>query len=268
MAWALGCLLLFPSETGAQTAVVDDFELFVPPAEGRGLAADRWTVVYRQGTTAAGTVWEADALLTGGASRALRISGRGSSYNVARSLSFRNIGSYPYLSWKWKVVAAPDGADIRDAARDDSAAQLYVSFDLKGSFWGYPLVLSLGYFYATAADGAGPYLWDGYGSFVKFVPLRSTAVAGTGRWLAEMRNVAADYAQAVRDFLAHPEPAVRRRFRKALERASPAYRDTGLVPDLDLHSLSLWVDSNDTRSQAESLYDDIVFSAATTESGP
>ena len=53
---------------------------------------------------------------------------------------------FPYLSWSWKVLKLPAGGDVREAARDDQAAQVYVIFPR----WPSP---------RTASDVLG-YVWD------------------------------------------------------------------------------------------------------------
>ena len=70
-----------------------------------------------------------------------------------------------------------------------------------------------------------------------------------------------DYRDAVRDFL-NPHDARRsRRFRRMFLEAIGQTGELANehIPELQLHSLAIWVDSNDTRSGAESFYDDIAF---------
>jgi hypothetical protein len=93
----------------------------------------------------------------------------------------------PYLTWNWKAAQLPAGGDFRKAATDDQAAQVLVAFDDKR-------VLS--------------YIWDSSapkGSEQKtgFIPLLhvyaivcQSGAADANRWIAENRNVAADYRRA------------------------------------------------------------------------
>ncbi|MFY9726527.1 MAG: DUF3047 domain-containing protein [Bryobacteraceae bacterium] len=92
----------------------------------------------------------------------------------------------PYLTWSWKVAQLPGGGDFRKASTDDQAAQLLVAFSDRR-------VLS--YIWDTAAP-------KGAMESVSSIPLlRVVAVvceSGVGRanqWIAESRNVAADYAR-------------------------------------------------------------------------
>jgi len=102
----------------------------------------------------------------------------------------------PYLTWSWKVAQLPGGGDFRKASTDDQAAQLLVAFTDRR-------VIS--------------YIWDtgapkGAMENVSSIPLmRIVAVvceSGSGQanqWIAESRNVAADYARAY----GRPAPRVR-----------------------------------------------------------
>lgn len=93
----------------------------------------------------------------------------------------------PYLTWRWKVAQLPGGGDFRKASTDDQAAQLLVAFNDRR-------VVS--------------YIWDtdapkGAMESVSSIPLlRIVAVvcesgaAQANQWVAESRNVAADYARA------------------------------------------------------------------------
>lgn len=93
----------------------------------------------------------------------------------------------PYLTWNWKVAQLPGGGDFRKSSTDDQAAQLLVAFSDRR-------VIS--------------YIWDtgapkGAMESVSAIPLvRVVAVVcesgsrQANQWIAEIRNVAADYARA------------------------------------------------------------------------
>jgi len=93
----------------------------------------------------------------------------------------------PYLTWKWKVSQLPGGGDFRKAGTDDQAAQVLVAFSDRR-------VIS--------------YIWDtsaprGAFQSTSFIPLVhvfsvvcESGAADANRWLAESRNVAADYERA------------------------------------------------------------------------
>lgn len=93
----------------------------------------------------------------------------------------------PYLTWHWKVTQFPKGGDFRHASTDDQAAQVLVAFDDHR-------ILS--------------YIWDtnapkGAEQKSGFIPLIhvyavvcESGPAEANRWIAESRNVAADYQRA------------------------------------------------------------------------
>jgi len=94
----------------------------------------------------------------------------------------------PYLGWRWKVAQLPPGGDFRHTLTDDQAAQVMVAFtDRK--------VLS--------------YIWDSNGAQRRRGERRIHPAGGTcspwcvnrarpcwNQWIAENRNVAADYQRA------------------------------------------------------------------------
>jgi hypothetical protein len=93
----------------------------------------------------------------------------------------------PYLTWKWKVGQLPDHGDFRHPGTDDQAAQVLVAF---------------------ADRRVISYIWDtsapkGASQMTGFIPLvhvfAVVCESGAGdvnRWLAESRNVVADYQRA------------------------------------------------------------------------
>jgi Protein of unknown function (DUF3047) len=93
----------------------------------------------------------------------------------------------PFLNWSWKVTQLPAGGDFRHASTDDQAAQVLVAF---------------------ADRHVVSYIWDSSApkgaidnaSFVPFVHVFDfvceSGASDLNRWLAESRNVAADYLRA------------------------------------------------------------------------
>jgi hypothetical protein len=93
----------------------------------------------------------------------------------------------PFLTWHWKVAQLPGGGDFRHASRDDQAAQVLVAFADKH-------ILT--------------YIWDsnapkGIMQNASNIPLVhifavvfQSGAAETNRWVAESRNIAADYERA------------------------------------------------------------------------
>jgi len=263
MAVVLAFLVGMSTSVHADTIVVDDFERFTPPGRDLALRLDEWSVVYDKGKTNITTVTDPGPGLADGSSRVLLISGDNNSYDIARKVPFDRISRYPLLRWKWKVTRFPEGADISDPNRDDSAAQVYVNFDLKASFLFYPCLLSICYYYGSTEKPGKVFLWEGFGTFVEFICIRSVPRDGTGSWFSEERDVLADYRKAIVDFSTDPDLTLRSKFRRAYENALGRTPQTGPAGEgeLAVHSLALWVDSNDTHTRAESLYDDITFSS-------
>ena len=109
-----------------------------------------------------------------------------SSFGLERSVDV-DPSQTPYLIWRWKVTQLPSGGDFRHASTDDQAAQVLVAFSDHR-------ILS--------------YIWDssapkGTAESASSIPLvhvfAVVCESGGGsanRWLAENRNVAADYARA------------------------------------------------------------------------
>ena len=162
--WGLFVLILTAvlptAHASPEILVIDDFENSSLPEKKSELFLDKWSIVYDKGDTDIRVVTDTDRLLDTGSSKVLRIRGEDNSYNISKKVSFGYIDSYPYLEWKWKVTEYPSGADISDSRKDDSAAQIYVNFDLKARFWGYPKLFSVCYFYATTMDKGAAYLWE------------------------------------------------------------------------------------------------------------
>jgi hypothetical protein len=132
---------------------------------------------------------------------------------------------FPYLSWTWKVTRLPAGGDVRDVARDDQAAQLYVIFPR----WPSPRKASdvIGYVWDSRAP-AGTQIKHPRADNVRIVVVES----GPGRlneWRAYERNVAADYTAL-------------------FGRQAPR-----------VGKVAVMVDSNDTRGEAEALFGDLIF---------
>jgi Protein of unknown function (DUF3047) len=132
---------------------------------------------------------------------------------------------FPYLSWTWKVTKLPTGGDVREAARDDQAAQVYVIFPR----WPSPRTTSdvLGYVWDSRAP-VGTRLKHPRAANVRIVVVES----GSGRlnqWRSYERDVAADYAA----LFGRQPPRVGK--------------------------VAVMVDSNDTRGDAEALFGDLIF---------
>jgi hypothetical protein len=109
-----------------------------------------------------------------------------SSFALERSVDV-DPAQMPYLNWRWKVAELPRGGDFRHAMTDDQAAQVLVAF---------------------ADRRVVSYIWDssapkGYEQTSGFIPLLhvfavvcESGASGLNQWIAENRNLAADYQRA------------------------------------------------------------------------
>lgn len=155
---------------------------------------------------------------------AMRLRSARNSFAVHRDVVV-DVQRHPILSWSWKVNRLPTGGDVRDSARDDQAAQVYVVFPR----WPSPRTSSdvLGYVWDARAP-AGTMLTHPKAPNVRIVVLQSGG-ARLDTWLREQRDVAEDY---------------RALFGRQPPRAG---------------KVALMIDSNDTGSQAEALFGDLTF---------
>jgi hypothetical protein len=156
---------------------------------------------------------------------AMRLRSERNSFALHRDLVL-DVRQYPVLTWSWKVVRLPNGGDVREPGRNDQAAQVYVVFPR----WPAPRTSSdvIGYVWDSRAP-VGTTVTHPRASNVRIIVLES----GQDRletWVREQRNVAEDY-QAL--------------FGRLPPRAG---------------KVALMIDSNDTLSGAEALFQDLTFS--------
>ena len=145
-----------------------------------------------------------------------------------------DIKEYHYLNWTWKVTKLPDGGDVRKRDTDDQAIQLYVAFTPTG----FPESLNtpvLGYIW----DNEAPRGWTGRSSSIGGGKLRYVVVRNKtdrlGQWYTEKRNIYEDYKKLLKD----------------VECAEPA----GLT-----HGVEFYINTQNTKSTAESYIGDVYFS--------
>ncbi|HEX7534819.1 MAG TPA: DUF3047 domain-containing protein [Syntrophales bacterium] len=163
----------------------------------------------------------------------LHMISNGSSYGVKNSIKV-DIKEYPYLNWRWKVTRLPDGGDVRKSNTDDQAIQIYVAFTPTG----FPEALNtpvLGYIW----DNEAPRGWTGRSSAIGGGKLRYVVVRNKtdrlGQWYTEKRNIYEDYKKLLKD----------------VECADPA----GVT-----HGVEFYINSQNTKSAAESYIGDVYFS--------
>jgi len=205
---------LYPDAAGRLRVRIADREPARLPSDG---VPPGWTLKEFAGHAAIELV-RSDGRL------AARLHSERASFAIHRDVVVE-LREFPYLSWTWKVTRLPAGGDVREAARDDQAAQLYVIFPR----WPSP---------RTASDVIG-YVWDSRapaGTRIKHpradnvrVVVVESGPARLGEWRTYERNVAADYTA----LFGRQPPRVGK--------------------------VAVMVDSNDTRGEAEALFGDLIF---------
>jgi hypothetical protein len=163
-------------------------------------------------------------VVTDGAARVLHLKSRGDNSTISKEVKI-DVRDLPLLVWRWKAVALPAGGDCRKRATDDQAAQVYVAFPR------FPTAARsriIGYVWDTTAP-VGTIAKSESSALVTYVVVRS-GTAELGRWLTETRNVYEDFK-----------------------------RIYGEAPTEPIGAISVAIDSNDTRSNAESYVGAISF---------
>jgi hypothetical protein len=155
----------------------------------------------------------------------LRLRSKGDSSAIIRDLRASvDLDETPILDWRWKVITLPTGGNACQKSTDDEAAQVYVA-------WLRPpeAVRSriIGYVWDSTAP-AGTICTSQKTPTVTYVVVRSGSDE-LGKWITERRNVVEDF---------------RRIYGEAPDKPS---------------ALSLAIDSDDTRSSAESFIGPTVF---------
>jgi hypothetical protein len=162
--------------------------------------------------------------LDGGA-KVLHLKSNNEGSTISKSIKGKvNLKDTPILEWRWKAITLPKGGDSRYKATDDQAAQVYVGWER------FPKEVRsrlIGYVWDTTVP-AGTIAQSEKTGMVTYVVVRS-GTADVGKWITERRNVVED-------------------FRKI-------YGDAPEAPDI----ISIAIDSNDTKSTAESFMGPIVF---------
>jgi len=161
------------------------------------------------------------------------ISDRRSAFGISRPLCV-NVRDYPYVNWRWKVDRLPRGGDVRKASTNDQAGQFYVAFTPVGiqARLNAPVV---GYIWDNEAPKGltvhSPYRFLGK---VRYIVLRNKT-DGLGRWQMEKRNVYEDY-----------------------KRLFPELK--GGEPQGPTKGIQIYINSQNTRSEAEATMGEIYFS--------
>jgi hypothetical protein len=149
------------------------------------------------------------SLVRDGDSVVVRAASRASASGLVRRIA-ADPRRHPIVEWRWKVDGLIDGADVHTRSGDDYPARLYITFAVEPSRLGW--VERAKYEAVRLLYGEAPplaainYIWEGraplgtivsnaYTSRVKMIVVES-GPAKVGRWVAERRNVLADYRAA------------------------------------------------------------------------
>jgi len=145
-----------------------------------------------------------------------------SSFGLTKKIDI-DIKEYPYINFRWKVIELPENGDFRKKETDDQAAQIYIAF---GTFRLTAKIV--GYLW----DNKAPKLTTGVSpawSRTRLIVLES-GPEKIGEWVCERRNIYDDYKEL---FKKEPSGA---------------------------KLISLYINSQHTKSRAESYFGEIYFS--------
>jgi hypothetical protein len=155
----------------------------------------------------------------------LRLRSKGESSTISRDLGGGvDLGETPILEWSWKVITLPTGGNACQKSADDQAAQVYVGWLRSPESVRSRII---GYVWDSTAP-AGTICKSQKAPTVTYVVLRSGSEE-LGKWITERRNVVEDF-----------------------------WRIYGEAPEKPT-AVSLSIDSDDTRSSAESFIGPTVF---------
>jgi hypothetical protein len=164
-------------------------------------------------------------IVAGDGQPVLRLRSKGESSTITRDLKASvTLDETPVLEWSWRVLALPTGGNACQKSTDDQAAQVYVSWLRPPEAVRWRII---GYIWDSTAP-AGTICKSEKTSTVTYVVLRSGSDQ-LGKWIMERRNVVEDFQ-----------------------------RIYGEAPDKP-NAISLSIDSDDTRSNAESFIGPIAF---------
>ena len=156
----------------------------------------------------------------------LRLRSKGDNSTISRDLkgSVDLNEKTPILEWRWKVMTLPTGGNACQKSTDDEAAQVYVAWVRSPEAVRSRII---GYVWDSTAP-AGTICKSQKTATVTYVVLRSGADE-LGKWITERRNVVEDFRRIYGEAPGNPT------------------------------ALSFAIDSDDTRSSAESFIGPTVF---------
>jgi hypothetical protein len=209
-----GCALLLAICAANLAAGAAEPEL-LPPLDAQGQLSPRWRVAGLPNQKPPLTRYSA-VQVDGRA--ALRIDADASYGNFVLEAAGRPAPRE--LAWQWRVDQPNPAADLRVKAGDDTAARVCLSFDLlldrvpfmerqllrmARSASGEDLPAATLCWVWGRGEPVGQVIDNPYSRRVRYLVLRGQA-EGTGRWLSERRDVAADFQRAFGDESAELPP--------------------------------------------------------------
>lgn len=160
----------------------------------------------------------------------LRLRSKNSSFRLEKKINV-DYRKYPIVSWRWKVVKLPHGGDSRSKRTDDQAAQIYFSFSNHDGWLRNRFTTDcLGYIWENLTPAISTQVCKTWEKVRYFVLRNGKDKKKIGQWVTERRNLAED-------------------FKNIFGKEIPKYQ----------FGIALMIDSDDTKSSAESYFDDIVF---------
>lgn len=201
-AFGLGCLAFAAAPARAQAPVV--VGTFSAGRAG-GAMPEGWRPLQFQDGLRPTTY----ALVVDGGAVVMKATSARSASGLTRQLT-ADTRTTPMLSWRWKVPATIPGLNERQKNGDDYAARIYVTFAYNpsrlsaGDRLKYRALRILGYrdipvralnYVWAGGQPQGATYWNPFTNWVRMVVVQSGA-SRAGTWVAETRDVAADYRAA------------------------------------------------------------------------
>ncbi|MCX7635823.1 MAG: DUF3047 domain-containing protein [Syntrophales bacterium] len=145
-----------------------------------------------------------------------------------------DLRQYPYLNWTWRVTKLPKGGDIRRAATDDQALQIYVVLPATGFPEGLNTPILTYIWDSEAPKGLTVKSPKPLLKKIRYIVLRNKTDR-LGQWYTEKRNVYEDYRRVFGDL-------------------------NGGEPIGPTHGLRFYINSQNTKSNAEAYIGEVYFS--------
>jgi hypothetical protein len=113
----------------------------------------------------------------------VQLATEGEAMRIGRRLTI-DVARTPWLTWEWKALVLPAGADVRRPRRNDQAGRVMVVFEgMKG----------IQYIWDTTAPVGTEARPDELEIFQRVLVVLRSGPGEVGRWSRERRNVADDY---------------------------------------------------------------------------